>query len=338
MRASAKKKAYALIGLAATALWPVSARGQHVQYSSPKPETDAASWAVLMCPLSTTIQESGAQPSDIQKAADNKAALADRIRFLISEFGPTSWGDTRFDPRPEAAMQELVRIGKPAVKPLIVVLNDPDSWRRGEAADVLGEIGDPRAITPLLSVLGTDRIDSVRAAAARALGHIPGRRTTALLLQALNAMDPAVRREAALALGRRKAREAIAPLTQRFGDRGWDGRLPMETVGEAAATAIAGYGETGYNLLLKALTSPTSRVRRDAIHGLASRKDTRVIPVFISLLQDPDYDVRYAVIYWLGEFKDRRALEPLRQLLPDKENNDEYQVTDAIKKIEGKPL
>jgi HEAT repeat protein len=56
------------------------------------------------------------------------------------------------DLRPEAA-RALVKIGQVAVEPLIVALRDWDWLERRNPIDVLGEIGDARAVQPLIRAL-----------------------------------------------------------------------------------------------------------------------------------------------------------------------------------------
>ncbi|MBM3175921.1 MAG: hypothetical protein FJZ93_09440, partial [Chloroflexi bacterium] len=72
--------------------------------------------------------------------------------------------------RPSRKVKEtLQRIKSPAVEPLLLALNHNDGRVRGEAADVLGRIGDERAIRPLIDRLGdTDKV--VWEKAAKALG------------------------------------------------------------------------------------------------------------------------------------------------------------------------
>jgi len=80
-------------------------------------------------------------------------------------------GDERLVDR-ESAARALVRIGEPAVKPLIEALIDEDTDIRAPAAEVLGEIRDPRAVQPLIGSLIVDKYLNVRIAAANALEEI----------------------------------------------------------------------------------------------------------------------------------------------------------------------
>lgn len=62
-----------------------------------------------------------------------------------------------------------------AVEPLIQALNDEDEEVRWEAADALGKIRDERAVDPLIRALN-DEHEDVRSSAAEALNEIDGER------------------------------------------------------------------------------------------------------------------------------------------------------------------
>ena len=70
-----------------------------------------------------------------------------------------------------AALEELVDAGAEAVEPLIEALNDRSEGVRWSAIKCLGLIGDPRAVRPLIDLLGDE--DCAEAAAA-ALEQIAG--------------------------------------------------------------------------------------------------------------------------------------------------------------------
>jgi HEAT repeat protein len=78
------------------------------------------------------------------------------------------------DPEKEVrsqATQSLVMMGKPASGQVIACLNDPDWKVRYRAAEVLGLIGDEKAVKPLIDAL-TDSKDHVRYMAAKSLGML----------------------------------------------------------------------------------------------------------------------------------------------------------------------
>jgi HEAT repeat protein len=56
----------------------------------------------------------------------------------------------------QSAWGELIKLGEPAVEPLIQALEDEVCWVREEAAEALGKIGDKRAVEPLIQALKDD--------------------------------------------------------------------------------------------------------------------------------------------------------------------------------------
>jgi HEAT repeat protein len=117
-----------------------------------------------------------------------------------------------------------------AVEPLIVALKDSHWVVRNNAAGALGELEDPRAVEPLIAAL-QDSDAGVRRKAARALGELEDRRAVEPLLAALKDSDAWVRYCAALALGELKDPRAVEPLKALLAD-------PDNEVRKAAEEAI----------------------------------------------------------------------------------------------------
>jgi HEAT repeat protein len=104
----------------------------------------------------------------------------------------------------EAAAQALGQIGDArAVKPLIAALKEKNRTERERqaAAQALGQIGDARAVKPLVSVLkDKNNENDVRRAAAEALGQIGDARAVKPLIGMLQHSDRIIRRAAAITL------------------------------------------------------------------------------------------------------------------------------------------
>jgi len=124
----------------------------------------------------------------------------------------------------------LGKIGEPAVEPLINALKDEDSSVRWGAAEALGEIGDERAVEPLINAL-KDEDSDVRWKAAEALVKI-GEPAVEPLIHALKDEDSDVRAAAAMALGKIGDERAVEPLTEALEDESYQVR-------EAAKKALA---------------------------------------------------------------------------------------------------
>ena len=147
----------------------------------------------------------------VQRGQMNARAIP-AIPFLISVLDDRIWlgwlGLTRTN---EEAAKALVRIGEPAVEPLISSLKGTN-WRiRVRAALALGEIKDSRAAEPLLAIL-KDEDHIIRASAVMALAKIIDPSAMEPLIAALKDKSKRIRRRAAVALGGIKDYRAIEPL------------------------------------------------------------------------------------------------------------------------------
>ena len=137
---------------------------------------------------------------------------------LISAFDTALAGKDPMDPIVELAMFEALEHIDPGwtkrqeaiglVPTLLAALRDGNY----HAARRLGEIGDARAVEPLIKALG-DREWLAQKAAAQALGKFCDARTVELLIKALEDPDVHVQKAAAVALDRidPKWRDAATP-------------------------------------------------------------------------------------------------------------------------------
>jgi HEAT repeat protein len=82
-------------------------------------------------------------------------------------------------------VQGLLAIGRPSVEILIDYLRDDDWIVREAAADLLGKIGDVRAVDGLMERLRDDKDAGVKELAIKALGLIGDARAADLLLEAI---------------------------------------------------------------------------------------------------------------------------------------------------------
>jgi HEAT repeat protein len=148
-------------------------------------------------------------------------------------------------------------VGRRTVTPLLERLRNGNVEVRRCAAEVLGKLGDGRAVEPLIQTLGHDA-------------------------------DPQVRAEAARSLGWLKALSAKGPLIEALAD-------PEPDVGGAAAVALAELGETGdtTDALLVALRDRDPGKRADTAQALAGLGELRSLEPLIELaLLDPEEVVR----------------------------------------------
>ena len=219
-----------------------------------------------------------------------QALTADRARVrrcaadILDTMGWEPWGDAERAWYLIAREQwmELALMGTPAVGPLIRTLNSDDDRVRGEAAETLGEIGDPAAVGPLVDALADD---AVAPAAADALVAI-GEPAVAPTLELLDGERGAARENAVEVLGRIGAREAvpaIAELVRSGGDRlhrkavdaligigapAIEALIPLlseDGDGHAGAVAaLTGIGDAACRALVEALGDENARIRMGA--------------------------------------------------------------------------
>ena len=109
-------------------------------------------------------------------------AIRDRIDQVMDELRDVEESELREGARQEAVIK-LHPIGRPSVEILIEYLEDEDWVVREAAADVLGKIGDVRAVEPLMTRLRKDKDTGVKELATKSLGLLGDSRPVDLLIE-----------------------------------------------------------------------------------------------------------------------------------------------------------
>jgi len=176
------------------------------------------------------------------------------------------------------ACSALGELGDPrAIEPLMKRLDDSDWFVRSAACGALGELGDPRAIEPLIKRLD-DSVFSVRREACAALGKLGGQKAMEALIKGLDDSHYLVRKAACAALGRLVDERAVEPLLRKLEDQD-------QRVRRAACAALKDLGEEG----LAKVAMEFLEGRPDAGNGvarLATEGDLRLVPPLLSWLKD----------------------------------------------------
>jgi len=116
-----------------------------------------------------------------------------------------------------AVVDVLVEIGEPAVGALINALKYKDWEVREGSINILGMVGDKRAVEPLINVLGDENM-IVRWAAAEAIGKVGDEGAVEPLINAFEDTDALVRESVARALGEIGDARAIESLMKALED------------------------------------------------------------------------------------------------------------------------
>jgi HEAT repeat protein len=112
------------------------------------------------------------------------SAIRERIDEVFDELRAIE----ELSEREEARMSTVINllgIGRPSVEILIEYLDDDDWLVREAAADLLGKIGDVRAVEPLMQRLRFDKYTGVKELALKSLGLIGDARPAQLYIEAI---------------------------------------------------------------------------------------------------------------------------------------------------------
>jgi HEAT repeat protein len=222
-----------------------------------------------IAPLAWTLMERGPVKDGAKAAATarvlaemGKAGRPEAFDALIAGLavgGSAGW---------ECA-KALGEIGdRRAVEPLLKSL---EGGAQAAVIDALGKLGDPRAVEPILAKL-PDKSPGTRGAAARSLAKLGDKRAVEPLIRLLEDKDAEMRCVAAEALGTLRDRRATAPLLALLGDKGFG-------------------------------------VPRRALLALGKIGDPAAVEPLLALLEKDELAEPAAAA--LGEIGDRRAVEPL---------------------------
>lgn len=171
----------------------------------------------------------------------------------------------------------------PNLTPLLRSLQHEDSDRREQAAETLGNMGDPRAVKPLIALLDDDDW-FVRERAVEALGKIRDRKAVEPLTRVLQDDDWFVREKAVEALAAIADPRAAVALVEALGD-------VCTNVQMKALQALRELGEAVVEPLIQAyLNGHPNRVR--IVEALGEFADSRAVWTLVSALEDLDDEIR----------------------------------------------
>jgi len=210
-----------------------------------------------------------------------------------------------------------------AVKPLLALLPGTASEVREAFIEALARIGDQRAIPELVKCLG-DRDDRICKRAARALGDF-GSQAIPHLIEALGSMTYNVRKFASLAL-EMTGNEAIDSLVELLDD-------PNPDKGYWAARTLGKMGSRAVDPLREMLNASSSEVRILAINALRDLGSRESVPDIIGCLKDEFWSVRKESALALGMLGDSRALDSLMETLDDEDEVLRARVAEALGRI-----
>jgi len=247
----------------------------------------------------------------------------------------------------EYALETLKKIGQPAVDSLISCLTNDNPDVRESVAMVLGQIGDKRAIEPLVLCL-KDKIANIQKAAADALEKLnykPSNQDEEIiyciakrnleeikkigppavdpLIRCLKDENPLVRSFAAKSLGEIRDKRSVESLIVCLSDKDFN---------VAVSAAIS----------LKNLDYEPSNLNEKIIYLIVENNWEELVGIgepaverLISCLQNKNYKVRKSDAEALGKIGDKRAVPYLINVLPDWDTNS--QICGALESLGWNP-
>ena len=224
------------------------------------------------------------------------------------------------------------------IETLIEQLHGEDWTARCDAARLLGQSRDPRAVDALLPDL-SDSEWRARRNAAQALGALRDKRAVEPLIQALKDRTMTVRQRAIVALGRIKDLQALPALLDILLENrheSYDANKAIRKFGKKALPEIVKAFERtnnqqlmllliemkyegAFELALKLLDNDSPSARLIAIREIGRLGDKRGIAHLLPLLNDGDPGRQLETIQSLGKLGATEAIPELLDLLSDTE-------------------
>lgn len=245
--------------------------------------------------------------------------------FLKGFFEHSGMGESFEEAMEHPSLRAKIKF-EGAFDDVIRALHSPDEEMREEAAKALGELGDYRAVDPLIGLL-SDENRYVRREAAKSLGKIGDGKAIPALINALKDEDRYGREGAAEGLGE-MGEHAYPSLIDAMADDDWHVRM-----GAAIALRIIG-NKDALPVLITAMQDENRFVRREVIKSLGRIGDHSVIDTLIEALKDPDRSVRLRAVSALSKCRDRRIIEPLIEALNDEDSGVRLRVIRALEEID----
>ncbi|MBW1752898.1 MAG: HEAT repeat domain-containing protein [Deltaproteobacteria bacterium] len=225
------------------------------------------------------------------QAAEELVKVNDDLQLLI-DYLKDKDASVRIKTINQLMGRQLVgRQADSVIEPLIIVLEkDADLHVRSWAARALGEIGDIRAVTPLIAAL-----KDLEGVAERALREIKDPRKVEPLIAALADEDATIRKNIIYILESTEDKRAVEPLISILK------RDDNPSVRECTARALGRIGDPrAVEPLIAVLNDKNVITRGNAAEALGMLGDPRAVASMVAALKDEDRYVRRNAVKALG--------------------------------------
>ena len=275
-----------------------------------------------------------------------------RIQELIKQLDSRAW---------DQAAKELVRIGEPAVDPLLRALNQNSHWISARACNTLSKIQSAKAVDGLLRALDNTKLDDrIKRYILQSLGNVSSERVLNPLIRYLSHEDWTIRRAVLISLGQiggKTAEEAVigalkdkeryvvesaisvlgqmrstrAPthLIEILEDREGMGRIKI-------SRALVEIGEPSVDAIVSSLRNDMDReVCRHLVWALGHINSDAAIEPLVQALKSRNWMVRNEAAVSLIGINSCKSIKPLRRLLESGDDNSRRQAQWILKTLES---
>lgn len=275
-----------------------------------------------------------------------------RIQELIKQLDSRTW---------DRAAKELVRIGDPAVDPLLRALNQNSHWISARASNPLSKIRSEKAVDGLLGALDNTKLDerirryilqslgnieservlnplirhlghedwAIRCAVLRSLGQIGGETAEEAVIGALKDKERYVVESAIAVLGQMKSTRAPAHLIEILEDREGMGRIKI-------SRALVEIGESSVDAIVSSMRNDVYReICWHLVWALGQINSDAAIEPLVQALKSRNWMVRNEAAVSLVRINSRISAKPLRRLLESGHDNSRRQAEWVLKTLES---
>jgi HEAT repeat protein len=210
-----------------------------------------------------------------------------------------------------------------AIEPLLAILNDPNARVRRAIIIALTKIKSERVVEPFLAMLN-DPIADVRQELVVALGQIGNERAVGPLSTMLHDPDAGVQQAVVNALGKINNELTVGPLLDRLnGANALLRRQLVVTLGQTGSERVV-------EPLLGMLNGADAELRRELVFALGQIGSERAVEPLLGMLNGADAELRRELVFALGQIGSERVVEPLLTLLHDADLGTQRAAVDAL--------
>jgi HEAT repeat protein len=224
-----------------------------------------------------------------------------RIQELIKQLDSSAW---------VRATTELVRIGEPAVDPLLRALNQNSHWISARASNPLSKIRSEKAVDGLLKALDNTKLDGrIKRYILQSLGNVKSERVLKPLIRYLGHEDWAIRCAVLRSLGQIRGQTAEEAAIVALKDK-------QRYVVESAIAVLGQMKSTRAPAHLIEILEDRERMGRIKIsRALVEIGEPSVEAILSSMRNDMDREICWHLVWALGHINSDAAIEPLVQAL-----------------------